>query len=106
MPIRLCVEAKCGSPVAYRGRCVAHARLRDKATHPNKRIYNSNRWKYARRNQLHLEPLCAVCGCIATDVDHKTPIEWGGAVWAPENLASLCAVCHGRKTKREQLQAS
>jgi 5-methylcytosine-specific restriction endonuclease McrA len=102
MPSRLCQQAGCPDPVVYRGRCQRHARQRNRDTHRNRKAYNSKRWAMTRKRQLSLEPLCAVCGHIATDVDHITPIEQGGAVWSFDNLQSLCAVHHGQKTRREQ----
>lgn len=101
MPIRLCSEHRCGSEATYRGRCRAHARGRERDTHRNKAFYNSVRWIRTRERQLHDYPLCQ-CGAIATDVDHVQPIERGGDCWAPDNLQSLCAPCHGRKTRQEQ----
>lgn len=102
MPSRLCLEPRCAGAATYRGRCAQHARQRERQTHPNKHIYNSARWRRTRRKQLHLHPLCAVCGRVATDVDHIVPIENGGPVWSFENLQSLCATHHGEKTRREQ----
>lgn len=102
MPIRLCIEPRCGNEQVYRGRCATHARSRERETHRNKGIYNSRRWKFARRAQLAQNPLCAGCGRIASDVDHVTPIEHGGAVWDPLNYQSLCQACHSVKTRREQ----
>lgn len=101
MPIRLCLEPRCAERQTYRGRCATHSRQRERRTHPNKSFYNSARWRHTRSKQLHLHPLCE-CGAIATDVDHVTPIEEGGDRWSFTNLQSLCAPCHGRKTRREQ----
>lgn len=102
MPIRLCLEPGCPYPSKYRGRCASHAASRDRETHPNKAIYNSVKWVFTRRRQLFEEPLCAVCGEIATDVDHINPIAAGGGIWAPINLQSLCRSCHATKTRSEQ----
>lgn len=94
----------CPYEAVYRGRCVAHARLRERVTHGNKQVYNSKRWQVLRRSVLYNHPLCE-CGQIATDVDHIVPLP-EGAPYSPANCQSLCAVCHGRKTKREQLRPS
>ena len=101
MPYRHCLEPRCPEPAVSRGRCRTHARERERATHPNKRLYNSARWRHTRRRQLHRQPLCK-CGAIAVDVDHVQPIEQGGDPWNPANLQSLCRPCHGRKTRSEQ----
>jgi 5-methylcytosine-specific restriction endonuclease McrA len=37
--------------------------------------------------------VCALCGEIATTVDHIRPI-WAGGTDDPANLRSLCADCH------------
>src|SRR5688572_30750830 len=104
MPTRLCLQAGCPNPATYRGRCPTHARTTNQATHHNRTIYNSARWKHTRERVLYEQPLCASDGCdeISTDVDHITAIEAGGDPWARHNLQGLCASCHGRKTKREQ----
>jgi 5-methylcytosine-specific restriction enzyme A len=100
--IRVCMEVRCPSPAVYRGRCREHSRSRERTTHPNKSFYNSARWKYARQRQLFDFPLCEVCGLVATDVDHRVPLERGGAPFAPANLSSLCHPHHSEKTRREQ----
>lgn len=102
MPVKLCTVPRCGLVAAYKGRCRTHARAYNRQSHPNKRVYNSTKWKRTRERQLFDHPLCQ-CGAIATDVDHVTPIEAGGDVWAWSNLQSLCQICHGRKTRDEQV---
>lgn len=103
MPVRLCLEPRCGSPATHRGRCPIHARTNNKATHRNRHVYNSRRWRLLRQAVLLEQPLCA-CGCdrIATDVDHIVPIHAGGNPWDRNNLQALAAECHGRKTRQEQ----
>lgn len=101
MPIRLCLEPRCHSPATYRGRCASHSREHERHTHGNKAIYNSKRWQMLRRKRLFVDPLCP-CGHIATDVDHIHPIEQGGLPFSMANTQSLCAQCHGRKTRAEQ----
>lgn len=101
MPIRLCLEDGCPEPAVRIGRCAAHARARDRETHLRKSFYNSAKWRYTRRRQLHMHPLCE-CGAIATDVDHIRPIERGGDPWSFDNLSSMCKSCHSAKTRREQ----
>jgi 5-methylcytosine-specific restriction protein A len=71
--------------------------------------YNTQRWQRLRRQKLQQHPLCEAClqlGHIepAVAVDHRTPINAGGAPYPPlEKLASLCASCHNAKTRSEQL---
>jgi 5-methylcytosine-specific restriction endonuclease McrA len=104
VPTRLCLEPRCPQPATYRGYCAEHARTTNRATHRNRRVYNSKRWQLLRRAVLFDQPLCASkdCDVIATDVDHIVPIEQGGAIWDRQNLQPLCAQCHGRKTRAEQ----
>lgn len=67
-------------------------------------VYRSTRWAWLRRVKLGKQPLCVECGDAATDVDHIQPITQGGAVWALDNLQSMCKSCHGRKTRRENTE--
>jgi 5-methylcytosine-specific restriction endonuclease McrA len=67
----------------------------------NKWPYYTPRWRRLRKLKLTEDPLCAHCltPTPATQVDHKKPIEQGGDPWEWDNLQSLCAGCHSRKTK-------
>lgn len=52
------------------------------------------------------DPLCEVClekdkFTEAVEVDHKIPLEQGGAPYDPSNLQSICKRCHGAKTGKE-----
>ncbi len=89
------------------GRCAAHARQRDRATHLRKSFYNSKRWAITRRTQLFNHPLCQ-CGCgrVATDVHHIRDIEQGGDPWSLDNLESLTHECHARITRARQQGAA
>lgn len=99
---RVCLEPRCPELPVYRGRCREHSRKREKATH-KRNIYGLKRWKYLRRSILSRNPLCQHEGCeeIATDVDHVLAIEDGGEIWKAENLQSLCARHHARKSAEE-----
>jgi 5-methylcytosine-specific restriction endonuclease McrA len=103
-PIRLCSGDDgrgCPNPATYRGRCAQHARTRERRTHPNRSLYNSKRWKILRRRVLFEEPLCRVCGVIATVADHIVAYEDGGPFWSRPNLQGLCDSCHSKKTNAE-----
>jgi len=68
--------------------------------------YTSKNWRAKRERILVRDSFrCASCGVIATGqaahVDHVRPLEEGGTD-ADENLQTLCASCHGRKTIAEQ----
>ncbi len=100
MPTRLCLTPRCPNPATYRGRCSTCSPARERATHPNRHIYNTKRWQLLRRRILFNQSLCG-CGAIAIDVDHITAIEDGGDPWAPANLQPMCQPCHAAKTNAE-----
>ena len=101
---RLCLTRGCSHPAKYRGRCRIHSAKREQATHPNRALYSSKRWRMLRRKRLGMNPLCP-CGAIATDVDHITPIEEGGPPFSLANTRSLCHSCHSKVTRQAQLRA-
>lgn len=65
------------------------------------KLINSSRWRKLRNEQLMKNPLCQVCGDIATEVHHLKPIEsekeferMETLAYDPVNLQSLCHKCH------------
>lgn len=83
-----------------------------KAAEPFYNLYHSTRWR--RTSQLYRKdhPLCAQClrdkKCnktnivrIGTSVDHIIALKDGGNPWDWNNLQTLCALHHNRKTKLE-----
>ncbi|GAB5501332.1 MAG: HNH endonuclease signature motif containing protein [Pseudohongiellaceae bacterium] len=58
------------------------------------------KWRRIRNRVLAGEPNCRVCGRVATEVDHITPLTRGGT-HALSNLQPLCKSCHSKKTVRE-----
>jgi 5-methylcytosine-specific restriction enzyme A len=65
---------------------------------PRHPFYNTRTWKRLRKVKLITDPLCAVCGRPAADVDHQKAINAGGHPTEWDNLESLCHQCHSRKT--------
>lgn len=65
---------------------------------PRHPFYNTAAWKTLRRLKLDKNPLCELCGTVATDVDHKKSIKSGGNPRDLDNMQSLCHKCHSRKT--------
>lgn len=69
--------------------------------------YNTSTWKALRASKLRIAPLCQPCQQVgqlraATVVDHNTPVSKGGAPFpALDDLTSMCATCHSRKTAQE-----
>jgi len=75
--------------------------LRDNA---NARGY-TYRWQQFSAAYLMEHPLCSAPGCLnpATVVDHVIPHRGDDRLfWDYGNLASLCKLCHDRKTGRGQ----
>lgn len=71
------------------------------------RFYRTKRWQHIRAAQLAETPYCEECFKLkklvtATVVDHIKPIRQGGSQTDPENLASMCEVCHNRKRQTEK----
>ena len=65
-------------------------------------FYKATRWRKLRAWFLRRFPVCVKCGHRATHVDHIREWKKGGEPFDPDNLQSLCASCHGRKTRRER----
>lgn len=77
---------------------------------PNRAIYKGARWQQVRMLVLQANPLCVMCEdkglCVAaTVVDHRIPINQGGAVYDQSNLQGLCKPCHDIKSAQEGGQA-
>ena len=64
-----------------------------------------NRAKWAKVRLLVLDRdgwACVQCGKAGRlEVDHRVPLEDGGALYDPGNLQSLCRGCHIDKTSGE-----
>lgn len=73
----------------------------------NAAFYQGKHWKIARKMALDRdEGLCVKClefgfYVEAKVVDHKTPINEGGAEYELSNLQSLCDSCHNSKSGKE-----
>lgn len=64
--------------------------------------YNSSRFRNARAAFMAEHPTCAVCGALATDLDHRIPHKGNALLfWDTGNWQALCDSCHGRKTASE-----
>ena len=58
------------------------------------RLINCHKWRKLRNEQLMRNPLCQVCGDIATEVHHIKPVESEKEFERMEALQSLCHKCH------------
>jgi len=77
-PCTVCGRATKGS------RCPAH-RPRNGSTRS---------WRQLRAGVLFRDTYtCVLCGAGASEVDHITPLAYGGSD-EPSNLRALCAACH------------
>lgn len=71
-------------------------------------LYQTSRWRRARRAWLRMHPRCAAsvhvadCDGMAGVVDHIVPRRLGGSTWSRANWQSLSKPCHDAKTRREQ----
>lgn len=75
----------------------------------NSELYNSTKWRKFRRLYIVDNPLCEECkrnGKVTEgkDIDHITPIRFGGEPFDFNNLQTLCKTCHNKKSGREAHQ--
>lgn len=105
-PLRPCATPRC-TALVRRGHCPQHAqqRERERPLWESRKLYRTARWAAMRRQQLQARPLCHACearGRVtpAEHVDHRTPHRGDLTLfWDADNLDSLCAACHGAKTR-------
>lgn len=112
-----CAAPGCGKAIDRKQRwCEAHRKSntaginRDRQADPVKRarnsFYDSRAWRDLRAGQLAEFPLCKHCEAAgllvsATVADHIIERKNGGAELDSDNLQSLCASCHAKKTRRD-----
>ena len=72
------------------------------------RIYQSPRWRGARRAALERDGWrCVKCGKAGRlEVDHIQPLHKGGAPFDLGNLRTLCRGCHIARTAQDKRKAS
>jgi len=66
-------------------------------------FYNSAKWRKLRKAYIRANPMCEhpQCNKAGEVVDHITPIRLGGAALKWDNLQTLCAMHHNRKSGSE-----
>lgn len=117
----LCKAVGCDNLVEKRGYCSLHAHLQREederklqwsriSNAPRQEyaeLYNSHRWKKARKEFLTDYPICFACGGKAEVVDHAIPHRGDEELfWNRENWQSLCTECHNKKTRKEFAERS
>lgn len=105
---RPCSSPGCPEYAQYRGRCTAHATVREREGRHGD--YDAT-WRKLRKQKLLANPMCEIrTHCVnkpileqvATEVDHRIPIAQRPdlrLVWS--NLQSACHSCHSAKTMNE-----
>ena len=84
---------------------MTEAFAKHKSQHPEQaKVWTSARWKVLRREQLAREPMCKMCGRLATSVDHIIPHRGDpDFAYNADNLQSLCHACHNAKTRADRI---
>ena len=113
-PFKTCNKVSCGK-LTRNLYCEEHSHLERLSKQMSNRNYDNsrpswhkwyttNRWLNMRLFQLQKEPLCNTCKLDnkltpATVVDHIVPHKGDPFLfWNPNNLQSLCEICHNIKT--------
>ena len=108
-PMRPCRQPGCRT-LTREGWCEAHKHKRADRTESAAwhGLYNTDRWRDLRLEQLLREPFCRECAKAgrrtrATVADHVIPHRGDTVIFHdPANLQSLCERCHNRKTALER----
>lgn len=87
--------------------CTVHMRLSPRSMKRADPFYTSRLWRRTRSYHIQREPLCRECknqgiNTPGEHVDHIKPIKQGGHATDSDNLQTLCASCHSKKTRTEQ----
>lgn len=110
-PMRPCRHPGC-HVLTREGWCEAHKPKRAERAESAEwhGLYNTDRWRELRADQLLREPFCRECAktgrrTYATVADHVTPHRGDARLFHdPANLQSLCERCHNRKTAKERAE--
>ena len=85
-----------------------HSMVQAKDARPWRYLYNRKQWKALRLHQLSIQPLCKFCQqqgkvTAAEVVDHIEPHKGNRELFfAPNNLQSLCKLCHDSAKQRAE----
>lgn len=105
-PLRPCTSPGCPTPTAG-GRCPVHARLAGQQRTGWRSLYGSE-WPRVRLDYLSRNPVCVLCGRMATVADHYPRgirllrKQRNPEPHADRHLRALCASCHSSETMRRE----
>ena len=111
--LKPCCEPGCPELIAGGSRCGTCERARKSKWETGsrdveaKRGYNTHGHRRFRRLVLKRDPLCVMCGSVATVADHypmsrRDLLAQGLNPNDPERGRGLCATCHNRETAIHQ----
>jgi 5-methylcytosine-specific restriction enzyme A len=103
----ICHFPGCNTLINQPGYCEKHKKYEPKpflhATRPNDKFYHTTAWFRLKNAQLKKVPYCEICG--KTDnlqVHHDIPPRGNTELFFdPNNLRTVCAVCHKIITAKE-----
>ncbi len=111
MKTKICKKAGCGRTCAQnKNYCSLHSDLENKQkifTYREKskayhNLYETYRWKTFSKDFLKSHPFCYICGAKSQVVDHIVPHRGDLSLFYDvNNVQTLCASCHSRKTLKE-----
>ena len=99
-----CRKPLCRNYAVKGGYCHEHRGGFDRPEHIERvaGLQTGARFRRLRHSFLVRNPLCVVCGEVATVLDHIVPHRGDlDRFWSQDNWQGLCVRCHGRKTARE-----
>jgi 5-methylcytosine-specific restriction protein A len=116
MALRMCKQPGCRGLAGpgMGGYCADCQQRRppQKKEYAGPRLYDSERWRKARRWFLYHHPYCKACDCRgvlrqAVAVDHIRPHRGDPELfWDTGNWQSLCESCHNSKSRAEQAEGA
>jgi len=107
---KVCSVPGCGEILnGSSSKCSPHRRTANRERDKRTGRIRGARWSALRTRVLREQPFCndgRICGGLATsvEVDHITPLAFGGHPTSRDNLQGICRECHDVKTREEQRQ--
>lgn len=105
-PLKPCTAPGC--PIrTHSGRCIQHTKLAGQQRTHWRTLYGDD-WPRRRLEYLSANPVCVLCGRMASVADHyprgiRLLIKQNNPdLHADRHLRALCASCHSRETGRLQ----